>query len=211
MKELDVFENWPFNVPNIEKVKAKTEEITNDLKNASTEEEALKVVKRYFKECQKVDNEITHISVLYSIDTRVKKYEKAMGVLDEGIPTLQAADLEFKKAFLNSKFRPYLEKKLGSFIFTMYDYSLRGFDEKIVEEAVEENKLITEYNKTIASAKIEFRGQTYNLTQIGKFMQDLDRNTRKEEKKERKTRRRHFSVEISDLPSFCLQILVKYP
>ena len=180
MKELDVFENWPFRVPNFEKLKIKLEEFTNKLLNASSEEEALKIVKQYFKENQKVENEITHISVLYSLDTRVKKYEKAMNVLDEGIPAIQAVDLEFKKAFLNSKYRPYLEKKLGSFIFKIYDYSLRSFDEKIVDEAVEENKLVTEYNKLIASAKIEFRGEIYNLPQIGKFMQDLDRTTRKE-------------------------------
>lgn len=180
MKELDVFENWPFRVPNFEKEKNKIKEITNDLVNASSEAEALKVVKRYFKEYQKLENEITHIQVLYSIDTRVKKYEKAMNVINEGLPEIEAVDIEYKKAFLNSKFRPFLEKKLGSFIFKMYDYSLRSFDEKIIEEAIEENKLTMEYDKLIASAKIEFRGETYNLPKLGKFMQDLDRKTRQE-------------------------------
>ena len=180
MKELDVFENWPFKVPNINKVQAKLVEITNDLKNASSNEEALKVVKRYFKEQSKVENEVTHIQVLYSLDTRVKKYEKAMDKLNEELPNLEAYDIEYKKAFLNSKYRPYLEEKLGSFIFKMYDYSLKAFDEKIINELIEENKLTMEYDKLIASAKIEFRGETYNLPKLAKYMQDLDRETRKE-------------------------------
>ncbi len=183
MKELDVFENWPFKVPNMEKVGAKQKEMTEALKNAQSEEEALKIVKRYFKESAKVDNEITHISVLYSIDTRVKKYEKAMDLLNEKLPTLEANSVEFKKAVLNSKYRPYLEKKLGSFLFKMYDYSLRSFDDSIIEDLVEENKLSMEYSKTIAAAKIEFRGEVYNLPKMGKFMQDQDRKTREEASK----------------------------
>lgn len=183
MKKLDVFENWPFKVPNVEKVKAKEKEMIEALKNAKDEEEALKIVKNFFKEDSKVDNEITHIEVLYSIDTRVKKYEKAMDILNEQLPELQALSVEFKKTVLESKYRPYLEKKLGSFLFKMYDYSLRSFNDSIIEESVEENKLTMEYSKIIASAKIEFRGNTYNLPQMGKFMQDLDRNTRIEASK----------------------------
>lgn len=180
MKELDVFENWPFRVPKIEKVKQTIVDLTNDLKNASDEQTALKVIKRYFKESAKFENEATHISVLFSLDTRVKKYEKAMDVLNEGIPQISAVDNDFKKAVLESKYRPFLEKKLGSFLFKMYDYSLKSFDERIIEEAIEENKLTMEYDRIIASAKIEFRGNTYNLPQMGKFMQDLDRETRRE-------------------------------
>ena len=183
MKELDVFENWPFKVPNVEKVKAQEKEMIEALKNAKDEVEALKIVKKFFKEGNKVDNEFTHISVLYSIDTRVKKYEKAMDLLNEQLPELQALSVEFKKAVIESKYRPYLEKKLGSFLFKMYDYSLRSFNDSIIEDSVEENKLTMEYSKTIASAKIEFRGNTYNLPQMGKFMQDLDRNTRIEASK----------------------------
>ena len=183
MKELDVFENWPFKVPNIKKAKESILVLTEELKNATSNEEALKVVKKHNKLFDKFENEATHVSVLYSLDTRNKKYEKAMNVLDEGSPEVSAADLEFKKAILSSPYREYLEKRLGSFVFKMYEYELKGFDEKIVPEAIEENKLSTEYSAKIAGAKIEFRGGVYNLPQMAKFMQDLDRDTRREASK----------------------------
>jgi M3 family oligoendopeptidase len=62
----------------------------------------------------------------------------------------------------------------------MYEYQLKGFDDKIIPELTEENKLSMQYAAAIASCKVEFRGQTYNLPQMGKFMQDKDRDTRKE-------------------------------
>jgi oligoendopeptidase F len=62
----------------------------------------------------------------------------------------------------------------------MIENSLKGFDEKIVPEAQKENDLAMQYGAAIASAKVPFRGGIYNLPQMGKFMQDLDRETRKE-------------------------------
>ncbi|MFO7968736.1 MAG: M3 family oligoendopeptidase, partial [Candidatus Izemoplasmatales bacterium] len=41
-----------------------------------------------------------------------------------------------------------------------------------------ENRLSTKYSKLLAGAEIEFKGKTYNLTQMGPFLQCLDRKTR---------------------------------
>ena len=57
---------------------------------------------------------------------------------------------------------------------------MKSFSNEVVEEAIEENKLMTQYSALIASCKVNFRGSTYNLPQMGKFMEDVDRATRKE-------------------------------
>ena len=62
----------------------------------------------------------------------------------------------------------------------MIQNSLDTFDEKIVPDLQEINKLTSEYTKLIASAQIEFRGETYNLSQLGKFADSSDRATRRE-------------------------------
>jgi M3 family oligoendopeptidase len=101
-------------------------------------------------------------------------------MLNEGLPLVSAATLNFAKAFVSSPYRDYLEKKLGSFIFTMYEYQLKGFDEKIIPEATEENSLVMKYDSALASCRIPFRGNVYNLPQMGKFLNDSDREVRKE-------------------------------
>ncbi len=179
-KELPVFEQWPFRVPNIKKSIEKENAFVEQMKNCGSDEEALSLWKKHAKFHDSLDNEVTHISVLYTLDTTNKKYEKAMNVVNEGMPLVQASMNAWNKALLESPHRPYLEKKLGSFLFTMIEYSLKSFDERIVEECVEENKLTMEYGALIASAKVPFRDGVYNLPQMGKFMQDVDRETRKE-------------------------------
>lgn len=179
-KELKKFSEWPFKVPSIKKTVAKEKAFTSALVNASSGEEALAIWKKHAKAGDSFANEATHISVLYSLDTTNKTYEKAMNVLNEGLPLVQAESNKWNEALLNSPHRPYLEEKLGSFLFKMMEYQLKSFDEKVIEEAVEENKLIMEYDALIASAKVNFRGETYNLPQMQKFMQDVDRKTRQE-------------------------------
>ncbi len=128
----------------------------------------------------KIGDDITHVQVLFSLETTNKTYEKAMNSLNQGLPLIQVALIDFQKAVLASSFRPYLEQKLGSFLFTMYEYSLKGFDERVVEEAQKENDLVMKYEAAIADMKVPFRGETYNLPQMGKFLVDHDRETRKE-------------------------------
>jgi len=179
-KELLPFEQWPFKVPSIKGAVKKIRIFTDEFKKASNQEEALKTWKKASRFSDRFSNEVTHVQVLYTLDTKNKKYEKAMNKLNEGLPVVQAANLDYQKALVASPYRPYLEKNLGSFLFQMIDYSLKGFDEKIVPEAQKENELTMKYGALIASAQIPFRGGTYNLPQMGKFMQDLDRTTRKE-------------------------------
>ena len=179
-KELLPFDQWPLRVPNIAKAVASAEEITAALKSASSGEEALKAVKKFFRESDKVGEKVQVIEVRYTCNTEDKKLKKIVDALDEGLPLLQNATVAFQKAVLESPHRPYLEKKLGSHLFTMYEYSLKSFNESIIDESIEENKLGTEYDTLIAGCKVEFRGGTYNLSQMGKFMQDLDRETRRE-------------------------------
>ncbi|MCI1245657.1 MAG: M3 family oligoendopeptidase [Bacilli bacterium] len=182
-KELANFEDWPYKVPSIKGSIRKIGVLRAEFNAAKTPQEAFSAFKKIERFGDKMADDCTHVQVLYSLDTTNKTYEKGMNVLNEGLPLLNAASVEFTKDVLKSPFRSYLEKKLGTFIFTMYEYQLKGFDEKIIPEMTEENKLTMQYGAAIASCKVEFRGKTYNLPQMGKFMQDSDRTTRKEASK----------------------------
>ena len=179
-KDLTPFETWPLRIPNFAKEGEKCRALAQQIREAATQEECLKKIRQYFKLNDRVSEAITIIQVRYSLNTADKKLIKANDACDEGIPLLQAADNEVKTAILESPFRPFLEKKLGTHLFTMYDFARKSFDDCIIEDLVKENQLVTQYSTTIARIRVEFRGETYNLPQMGKFMQDLDRETRRE-------------------------------
>ena len=180
MKQLPPFESWPFKTPNIKNYVKKLDEATKLLQDASTDEEALAAVKKHNRVSDKVTNELVLVSVCYSIDVNNPKYKKAMDILNEQSPLLSSADNRYAKALVGSSHRKYLEEKLGTFLFTMYENQMKAFDDRIMEDMVEENKLTTAYDSKIASCQVSFRGGTYNLPQMGKFMEDADRDTRKE-------------------------------
>ncbi len=179
-KEVPLFENWPYKVPSIKSAVKKVETFTEHMKEAKDGAEALRVYKAHVRFFDKLSTEIGHVQVLFTLESTNPVYERDNNKLDEGLPLLQNAETAFMKAMVESPYREYLEKKLGSHLFKIYDYSLRSFSPEIIEEAIEENKLSSEYGKTVAEIQIEFRGEKYNTSQMGKFLNDNDRETRKE-------------------------------
>jgi M3 family oligoendopeptidase len=118
------------------------------------------------------------VSIRNSVDTKDEFYEKEQEFFDENSPVLQQyQQMLFLKA-LESKNRSGLEKEFGNLIFLRGELAKKTFKPEIMGDLQLENKLSTEYNKLIASAKIEFQGNTYNLSQMVPFIQNIDRETR---------------------------------
>ncbi|MCL1934783.1 MAG: M3 family oligoendopeptidase, partial [Defluviitaleaceae bacterium] len=82
-------------------------------------------------------------------------------------------------ATLNTSFRKELEEKWGILLFINEEIELKTLSPKVIEELREENKLVLEYSKLTASAKIEFDEKVLNLSQMGPYLENLDRNIRK--------------------------------
>ena len=174
------FSNYKLVVPNVKKFAAKMEEFIKELNACKNADEAAKVIKKLNKYNSKIETQASIIYVLYSCDTTNKKYAKAQNYLDEVSPTFSKYGQDVTKLLANATYRAELEKKFGSFLFKKYDISLKTFDEKIMPELMQINKLTSEYDLIFGSAQIEFRGQALNLSQLGKYLQDSDRETRRE-------------------------------
>jgi len=173
------FEEFPFVVPDIKKVSKKFELYLSNFASAQSAKEQLSTIKKIVKLVEEVSTQTTVISVKYSIDTRSEANQKAQDAIDEFGPQFQALYNRYYKAILSSKFRPELETKLGSFFFKKAELALKCFDDKIIADLQLENKLSSQYGKLVASAQIPFDGKVLNLSQLGKYMQAIDRSTRK--------------------------------
>ena len=174
------FSDYKLVVPNVKKYAAKMEEFIKELNACKNADEAAKVIKKLNKYNSKIETQASIIYVLYSCDTTNKKYAKAQNYLDEVSPTFAKYGQDVTKLLANAPYRADLEKKFGSFLFKKYDISLKTFDEKIMPELMQINKLTSEYDLIFGSAQISFRDETLNLSQLGKYLQDSDRETRRE-------------------------------
>ncbi len=181
MKDKNIkFEDIPLKVPSLKNLEKKITSLTSELNEAKDLTTGLKVIRKMDNLMDKVQTEFTVISIRYSLNTTDQKISKAQDKMDEMSPYLANLINEWNKVLVKVPFRDELEKKWTKFYFQKIENSLRSFDEKIIPELVEINKLSSQYDRILGSAQIEFRGKTYNLSQMGKFTTDKDRETRKE-------------------------------
>jgi len=114
-----------------------------------------------------------------SLDTEDEYYFKEVSYISETYPKVQSLFQDMVKATLETPFRKELEEKWGSLMFLNEEIELKTVSHEIVEDLQEENKLIMEYNKLMASAKINFDGKELNLSQITSYLENSNRDIRK--------------------------------
>ncbi len=177
------FSNYPYQRPDIEAIKSKIETLTETLKHAKDAKSALKVVYEYFDVVDHVDSQLQLVFIRHSIDTSDKFYDDEQSFADNALPLLESSTVKFTNALLASKFKVELEASLGDLIFKKAELSHKTFNDQIIEDLQLENKYTTAYTKLRSSAKIEFQGQTYTLSQFAPFTTHKDRDIRKRSSK----------------------------
>lgn len=174
------FSNMKVSALNLDKINNKADLLINEFKNANTFKEQEKALKKYYKFYDDIYTTIQIIYIRFTINTADKKYIKLQDEVDEVSPHLSSIFNRFNKELINARFKDELIAKYGCHLFDMAQNSLECFDEKIIPDLQEINKLVTKYSSIYASAKIEYKGKIYNLAKLASKAESLDRNERKE-------------------------------
>lgn len=188
------FNDYKYEKINIDETKEKFSNLIKSFSDAENLEEQTKYMDEIIKLRNHIDTMETLISIRHSIDTTDEFYDKENEYVDEISPILFGFISEFYKALVNSKFRADLEKKYGKFLFDLAENTLKTFNEEIIPDLQEENRLSSKYSKLIASAKIQFDGEEKNLSEMIPYTQSKDRNVRIEASK----KLAHFFKENKD-------------
>jgi len=173
------FSEYPYERPDLEKVKEDFIGLIKKFNEASSFSQQDSIMTEINKTREEVESVANLAYIRHSINTEDKFYEGEQEFLDENMPQYQELVSKYYRALVNSKFRSQLESKWGSQLFTLAELELKTFAPEIIGDLVKENKLVTEYDKLIASAKIDFEREERNLAQMQPFMQSKNRETRK--------------------------------
>lgn len=174
------FKDMPYERPDIDAIEKKLEELTARQLEAKSGEEQFLIHQEYYEINREFDTAYNIAAIRHDGDTTDEFYEKENDYYDEIIPRLMSAVNKYNMTLFNSPYREYLETKLGPVTFKNIELDLKCMSDEIIELMQEENALTSRYDKLIASAKIEFRGEIYNLSLMTPFTTSEDRNTRKE-------------------------------
>lgn len=118
----------------------------------------------------------------YSINTADEFYLAEKDYYDEMGPQAQNYLLEYTRAMLESPFRKELEEsgQIIPLVFRSYEVELKSMSPEIIDDMIEENKLVSQYSQLMAAMEFPFRGEKLPRPMLMKYAKSPDRATRKE-------------------------------
>lgn len=172
------FKDMPYERINMEAAEKEFKQIMDEFKAAKSGEEQFAVHQKYYKLRNKLYTSATIAHIRHDIDTMDEFYSKEQDYIDEISPALDNLEIAYTKLVFESQYRTYLEEKIGPVAFKNMELNQKAMDEKLIPLKQEENALRTEYNKLIANIKIDWEGETLNLSLLSPYMHNEDRQIR---------------------------------
>jgi len=100
-------------------------------------------------------------------------------------PKLTELSVVLKRRFLQPPLRSIVAQTYGDYVLALWEADVLTFEPAIADDLVAESKLEADYTDLLSSAKIDFRGSTCNLSEIVKYREDANRDTRHDAEKAR--------------------------
>lgn len=174
------FSEIPYERPNSENVIAGIRNQTEKLRGCNSYTKARKTLSTLADILSHYNTLSTLASIRNTINTTDPFYQDEMEYFGKIQPQVDVAVKEFYEELLKSKFAEELEKEYGTLYLKRVRNQIRLTDKKNIDNLVQENQLIQKYAKTAAEPSTEFHGEKVNFYGLLKYMQNKDRNIRKE-------------------------------
>lgn len=173
------FKDMPYERVKFEEIEKEFRSIIDKFKAAESGEAQFEVHKKYYDLNNRVTTMTTIAQIRHDIDTTDEFYSAEREYYDDMGPKLENLAVEYRQAMYESPYREYLKAKIGEVAFKNMELQLKSFDEKLIPLMQEENALTTSYDKLIASAKIDWEGETLNLSLLKPYLTSSDREVRR--------------------------------
>ncbi len=152
--------------------------IPDRLLKAESKEEFLELLKQADAFKRKLATMYNICYIRHTINTQDEFYSAENDYYDQNMPAAEQFSTRLSQAVMHSRFQELALKELGETYFLNARLAQKAFSPEIAEDMAEENRLQSEYQKLIASARIQFDGQTVNLSRLTPFKESPDREVR---------------------------------
>ncbi len=95
-------------------------------------------------------------------------------------PRLKPVFFELQKRYIDSPHRSALTDRRYQILSRKWQADIDVFRPENVDLETQITKLVTEYDEVCGAMTVDFRGKTYTMPQMGKFQEEIDRQTRQE-------------------------------
>lgn len=170
----------PYRRVSLEEVKEVMERVISRIREAKSVEEILAAREEYLAMNLEYYTNVSLASMRYTINTVDEFYVAENDYYDEIGPAVENYTVEYASALLDSPFRTELEQALSPVLFQSMEVQRKAMSSEIIEDMVEENKLVREYSDLMSGMEFTFRGETMPRAMLMKYAKDENRETRRE-------------------------------
>lgn len=182
MKEIKMekFKDLKYIRPSFEETEKAIEETLKEFIDAGDYETAKKALLKKQEIAREFATMASIAHIRHDVDMADPFYDEEIQYFNSVSPKLSVVNKKFNEALAASKFRKDFEEEFGDQLFKLLDADIRTNSSEVIEERVQEAKLVNEYSKIAASCKTVFRGEECNFYGLLKHMLSTDREERKE-------------------------------
>ena len=157
-------------------------EIIEQVRNASSAGEVMAARNRCNDLYKRFETAEALSYMRYTINTADQFYLDEKDYYDEIGPQVQSMLLDYTRAMLETPFRKELEEsgEIIPLVFRSFEVELKSMSPEIIEDMVEENKLVSRYSQLMAGMEFAFRGEKLPRPMLMKYAKSPDRATRRE-------------------------------
>ena len=170
----------PYRRITLEELKAVRDDVIPRIRSAKSVEEILAAREDYLKCYLEFVTNASLASMRYTINTVDPFYVAENEYYDEIGPAAGNFSVEYASALLDSPFRKELEEALSPVLFQSMEVQRKSMSPAIIEDMVEENKLMREYSDLMSGMEFEWRGEKLPRAMMMKYAKDPDRQVRRE-------------------------------
>jgi M3 family oligoendopeptidase len=198
------FTEMPYDRPSVGDTEAISDALNTKWDLANTAADQLALIRQWNQ--NRIEHETLEnlAQVHFQLDTASSSNREEQVFFDVNGPTFNGFKLSFLKRVLASPHRGELEKELGAQAFSLWERFVASFDPCIAEEKRTAAATVTRYSELMASIRVDFRGEVYNLSRMRAFSGDSDRATRREAAQ---ATDKAFAVHQSELDSLFEQLV----
>ncbi|MEI4800613.1 M3 family oligoendopeptidase [Bacillus sp. FJAT-51639] len=174
------FENYEYKRPNMDEVKNRFTETLQQFKKAKALEEQKEIIAQINAIRNDFSTMYNICYIRHSVDTMDEFYKEEQDFFDEYSPIVKGYVTKYYEALTQSPFRKQLEEYYGIQLFALAEAEMKTYSDEVLADLQLENKLSSGYTQLLAAAKIPFEGEERTLSQLAPFMENRDRNMRKQ-------------------------------
>lgn len=180
MNDFLKFKDIEYVRPNVKEITISLKKAIKNMKEATKYEDFVGAYRDFEDKFIEFNSMTTICSIRNTINMNDEFYDKENRYLERVGGRFSALILKLTDIVLESKFKSDLEKEFGSFFLKDLAMNKKVISKKIIFLLIKDSLLGQKYSKKVALCKTSFRGEECNFYGLLKYMQDTDREVRRE-------------------------------